>query len=162
MLIERLGCGVRPSLRNGGTQSAIIVLVHRNTIRLAIDLAGAGDNDLAAVARARCEDVLGSPAVDEHRSERVGEDVGHSHGRSEMEHAVMGFDQIVDSILIEDGALDQTNRVDVRMLREVAAAPGGEIVEDGHRVTVVDQAVDEMAADEPSATGYQRLHAMAP
>jgi hypothetical protein len=27
---------------------------------------------------------------------------------------------------------------------------------------VVDQAVDEMAADEPSATGYQRLHAMAP
>src|SRR6202162_463685 len=162
MLIERLGGRIRPSLHGGRAQGAIIVLVHRNAVRLAIDLARAGYNDLAPMTRACRKDVLGSSAVDEQRSERICEDVRHPHGGGEMEDAIMRFDQTSDGLLIQNRVLYQANRVVVCMLGEVGTIPGGEIVEHSHRVALLDEPVDKVAADEPSPTGHQRLHAMAP
>ena len=82
--------------------------------------------------------------------------------RSEMEHSIAVTHERVDQRIVEDRSFDDAYGVAVGVAPDVAAASGGEIVENGHRVAMVDQAIDEMAADETGAACHQRPHVVAP
>jgi methylmalonyl-CoA mutase cobalamin-binding subunit len=84
--------------------------------------------------------------------------VRHSDSRGKMEDAVVAFDEMVHQLFIQDRVLDDAHRRGIRVLSQVAEAPGREVVEDGHRVAARNQPVDDMAPDESSATSHQRLH----
>ncbi len=73
-----------------------------------------------------------------------------------MEDDLAAADGVVDALVALDVALDQLDVV--AELGEVLAPAGGEVVEHAHLVAVVEQALDEVRADEPAAAGDERPH----
>jgi hypothetical protein len=162
MLIERFRRRVRPPRDHRGSQDAIIVLVHRNLSPASVDLARAGDQDLALVMRTCGENVFGATAVHLDRAERVRDDVCNTDRGSEVEDAVAAVGERFDECFIEDGAFDDAYRVTLGVVSDIAAPAGGEIVENGHVIALVHQAIDKVAADKAGAASHQRPHVMAP
>jgi hypothetical protein len=88
--------------------------------------------------------------------------VRDTHGGSEVEDAVAALDKRCNECLIEDGAFDDAYRVTLGVTSDIAAPAGGEIVENGHLVAMLDQAIDKVAADKAGPASHQRPHVMAP
>ena len=136
--------------------------MHRNPTAASIHLARAADEHLTVEPRACGEHVLGPATVDLDRAERIRDDMCDAHRRGEMEHSIAVAHKGVDQRVVEDGPFDNAYAVTLGVAPDIAAASGGEIVEDGHRIAMLDQAIDEMATDETGAACHQRPHVVAP
>ncbi len=64
-------------------------------------------------------------------------------------------DQIIDDGGVDDVVLDEAQ---LRVLLQIVAPAGGEIVDRQHLVAARQQPVDDRGADEPRAAGDKNLH----
>ena len=79
-------------------------------------------------------------------------------GRRQMEHDVGGVDQLRGERLVEDG-VDHVAEVRVRLqVVDVVDGAGGEVVDDLHVVTGVEQGLGQVGPDEAGAPGNQNSH----
>src|SRR5207248_8841058 len=116
-----------------------------------------GDDDPphALVARGE-EDVQRALDVDGARRQRVLHRARHRRQRALVEDDLDAARRRVHALVAPELALDE---LDVALdVREVVAAAGREVVEDADVVAALEQAADEIRADEPGAAGDQHLH----
>ncbi|MEZ6318224.1 MAG: hypothetical protein R3B49_05630 [Phycisphaerales bacterium] len=133
----------------------VVVLGEDEGAGFAVDLGAGGDEDARASVRlGEPEDVAGEPDVAFDGPDGVGEDEVDADGGGEVVDLVEG------RVVREGGEgggevlLDEPDGVEAG--GEIVAAPGGEVVDDDDVVAALDEAFDEVGADEPGAARDER------
>ncbi len=158
-LVHRLRVGVGPAaLRRRPVDAAGALVERRLVLVVAVDLRGRGDQDALAEAVALVEHVLGALHVRHERAHRLLDDQAHADGRGEVVDDVALVDE-----LVHDGTREHRvhGEVEIAVLHQVLDVParaGGEVVEDEDLLSVGEQQLCEVRADEPGPARDQRLH----
>ena len=131
----------------------------RELARVAVDRGGRREDDAAdALVARRQQDVQRPLDVDGARRQRVLDGAGDGRKRAEVEDELDAAGRVVHALVAPQLALDD---LDVVEPDEVAAVAGREVVEHAHLVAALEQAADEIGADEAGAPGDQNLHGSA-
>ena len=156
--VERFDHRVRGDLARGvgGLRAARVRLRHRHGPGRSIHLARRGvDEAPHLVAPASFRDVEGSEGVDLKVHLRRGVRVGNRHHRAKVQDRVATANGDINEGRVEQIALDQLDLAPHRIRQQIKAPVAGSRAvadERAHVMSQGDEALDEMAADEPGGT----------
>ncbi len=121
--------------------------------RVAVHLAGGGQEEAGTVTLGDVEQVLRAGAVDRERVERPAQVLGRRRRAGEMHDVgdTVGDRRVEPAA--DDVELDELEAVVAGELCDVLAATGRQIVDADHVVATLDEAIAQMRAEEAGAAG---------
>ena len=158
-LVHRLRVGVGPAaLRRRPVDAARALLERRLVLVVAVDLRGRRDQDALAEAVALVEHVLRALHVGHERAHRLLDDQPHADRRGEVVDDVALVDELVDDRAREHRVHREVEVAALHQVLDVPARAGREVVEDEDLLSVREQQLGEVRADEAGPARDQRLH----
>ncbi len=97
--------------------------------------------------------MLGALEIGLQRAQWVAQDPVDPDRRRQVINDFGRVDEAVDKIGIEDGAFDELDVGSIGDGGQILASPGGQIIEDGHVIAALGQALDEVRANEARPAG---------
>src|SRR5215208_581707 len=157
-LVDRLRVRVQPAALAHRAVDATIVLRQRAFLAvIAVHLGARRDEHALVELVAVLEDRLGAADVRDHRVHRLLDDQPHADRGSEVVHDVALVDELADDRGRQHRVNDEVEPRPVAQLLDVAMSPGREIVEDVDLLTLLEQLLGEVGADEAGTACDQRL-----
>jgi hypothetical protein len=120
--------------------------------RVAVDLAGRGDQEAGALGLGQAEGVMGSVGADLEGVQRQAQIVDRRGRRGEVVDEV---DRLIDVVGLDDVDADVEEALGVADVLDVGQRAGLEVVDADHAVPARQQLVAQMRAEESCASGYQ-------
>src|ERR1700716_3847144 len=93
------------------------------------------------------------------RVDRLFDDQLHSDGGREMEHDAAAVDELGEQPFVVDRVDEVLEPGPALEMPDVVYRSGRQVVENQDVVSLLEQRLGEMGADEPGSAGYQRTHA---
>ena len=157
-LVQRLGAGIRPAPRRRRPHHAVVALGEGDLDPLAVDLARRGQEHGPSVAGARLEHGVG--AVDDRldRLDRLLDDQLHAHGAGQVIDGRAFQDAALHDVRIAHAGHAQLEAGPAFQVGDVLEPARAQVVEHQDALTLGDQALRQMTADEARPARHQDRH----
>ena len=158
VLVQEFADGVGPSRGGGGAEAEVVIFGGGPADAFPVDLGGGGQTDGEAALGAGGQHPFSAQDVDLEGAEGVSEDPRHADHGGEVEDRVDAVEGSRSDMGVSDVAAEEAETGMVQDGSQVLGPSAAEIVEDGHRVALGQEPLDEVGADEASATSDQDMH----
>ena len=156
--VKSLGTGICPAVFIGRAGEEVVIFAKGNGCTLAVYLGRAGNQHTFSVTGAEFEDRVGTVKDRFDRFHGLLHDEPHAHCACHVINAVGIPDQFFEQAVIENRIDDQFESVVSLEMLDVRVFAGRKVVDNGYLVSLADQFVGKMAADEAGSAGDKYFH----